>query len=693
MPQWKNRVGRVDFGVRPLPHAAVTGPDHGPRHRPSVVWFGRIVLEAVAVLFGVVGAAAAQLLSIGGLDGQLGFTSTYENQDISHPQQHQHLDRLYLEERGGVRTRGYFYDPDLLRFTAGVELGWFEDHMNNKTDGTSTSLSGDGSLTGFDADVNVLGAKSYGFDVFGNRSEGFTRRDFAGQVKTDLERYGVTWRLQNLPLSSYVSVEQQDIRQRFTLVPAGVQQDERRRMVSYYGERRSSTSTLTVDYHFDDVLDRVLTQGAYQVHSGGVFHLWRFGDYLDDNLASSAQAYNRSGDVSGTTIFEHEELQLRHSRYLTSTYGYTFAMFNQSGSGTTMSHNGFASLQHQLYESLTSSGNVNAGYTELSPGQDVTYGGGLGLGYRKQIPWDATFFATVGTGYQLDDRAVPSGQLAVIDEPHAFPPEEDFLLVNVGVIDSTIVVTDSTKSVIYEPQVDYLIDNSSPPFTRLQRNPISPGRGIPPGGAVLVSYSFKVSGALKVGSRSINLSAGLDFKWLSLFYSGQRLRQDLFTGSASDIFGPVNADTMGVETHWRSDLGEGRLLNEYLTYDANDLRYQAFSFTQSALGNPRRWLTVGLTGTESFYDFSVPRRNRTFFSERGSVGWRSQFGVTVDAFVGFHYQRQTAVPLNQLVEFGTHARWIAGLFTLSLGYDHAVQDIGAFSRAGDLVRFDVIRRF
>jgi hypothetical protein len=67
--------------------------------------------------------------------------------------------------------------------------------------------------------------------------------------------------------------------------------------------------------------------------------------------------------------------------------------------------------------------------------------------------------------------------------------------------------------------------------------------------------------------------------------------------------------------------------------------------------------------------------------------------VTVDAFVGFHYQRQTAVPLNQLVEFGTHARWIAGLFTLSLGYDHAVQDIGAFSRAGDLVRFDVIRRF
>ncbi|MFI5395609.1 MAG: hypothetical protein ACHQ9S_08750 [Candidatus Binatia bacterium] len=210
---------------------------------------------------------------------------------------------------------------------------------------------------------------------------------------------------------------------------------------------------------------------------------------------------------------------------------------------------------------------------------------------------------------------------------------------------------------------------------------------------MLVRYSFNVSGKLKVGNRPINLGASLDFNWLSLFYSGQRLRQDVFAGDASDILGPINADTMGVETHWRSALGEARLLNEYLTYDANDLNYRAFSFTQSALGNPRRWLTVGMSGTESFYDFGMPRRNRTFFSQRGTAGWRSQFGLSIDAFAGFHYQRETAVPLNQLVEFGTHARWVAGQFTLSLSYDHAIQDIGTFNRTGDLVRFDTIRRF
>jgi hypothetical protein len=667
---------------------------------PSNVRKRRLALAAIAMLLVCASSAAAQMLSIGGLDGQLGFGTTFENQDISQQQQHtrQHLDRLYFEERLGVRTRGYFYDPDLVRFALGVELGLFQDHLNNDTNGVPTSLSGDGLLTGYDAEMDVLGAKPYGFQVFGHRGEGFTRRDFAGQVKTDLNRYGVNWRLQDLPLPSYITVEEQDTKQSFTLSPAGVQQDERRRIASYYGERRDDTQTLTVDYRFDDVTDRVLPQGAFQVHSGGVSHLWRFSDFPEENLSSDVRAYQREGEVSGTTLFEREGLHLRHSRDLSSDYNYTFSLFQEPGTGTTTSHNGFAGIQHQFYKSLVSSANVNAGYTDLSPGQDTTYGGGLGFGYTKQIIGGAIFTAGIAAAYQLDDRVVPSGQLPVSNEQHTFCPQfngspcqevTSFSLVNFDVIEPTIVVTDATGGVLYHAQFDYFVDHPSPRRTEIRRNPLGT---IPSTGTVLVSYSFTVSGALKVGSRPINFNVGLDYDWLSLFYSGQRLRQDVFAGTASDVLGPIDTDTAGFALHWHSELADARLLQEYLTYDSKDLTYRAFTFTQSALDSPRRWVTLGLSSTESTYDFSIPHRNRTFVSTRGNVGWRPLSGLTIDTFAGFHYQRETTVPLNQLAEYGTHARWVAGLFTLSLGYDHANQDIGGFSRAGDLVRFDVIRR-
>ncbi len=632
--------------------------------------------------------ADAQSVSLTGIQGDLGFGTNYENEELSQPQGHQHLDRLYLEERLGMRVDGFAYDPALARFTLGGQLGLFQDKVGSDAGGMSTSRAGNGLLTGYDLRLGLLGETPYGLDLFGHRSENNTRRDFAGNVKTDVDEFGAFWRVQNIPFPSYLSFEQVEVKQRFTLLPTGIQQDETRRIVTYNGERRWDTNTLTADYRFDDVSDRARPNGAYQIHNGGIYDVWHFSEDPENYSSSSVRGLQREGSISGTTLLGHEGIHLRHSSSLTSDYSYNIAHLEQGGSGAQMNQTGFAGLQYQLYKSLTSALNGNVGYTDLSPGRDLTYGASSLLDYRKEIFWGGTFVGGVGAAYQLDDRNVPAGTIGVIDEAQTFDMLDEITLNNPDVVVSSIIVTDQTHNG-FALDIDYTIEQRGR-RTVLHRAVFG---GIAQGQAVLVSYTFQGGAELKTAGYPINFNAGLDFEWVYVFYALDRFRESVLKGDPGQTLGPVDSDTAGVQFRWNYGTSQIILLNEYSVYDARDLRYKALNFTQSGSMEARRDLTFTLTGVEGFFDFSEPRRNRTFLSQRGTVSWRPLYTLFLDGFVGFRYQRETGIPRDQLVEFGSRGRWTFGAFTLSLSYDHASQDIGRSGRVGDLVRFDVIRHF
>jgi len=644
-------------------------------------------MSLVVLVVGVRMPAAAQTLAITGIRGDLRFGTSYENDDISETPTHQNLERLYFEERLGLRTDGFAYDPGLARFSLGFELGLFQDKVNNTVNGAKTSQSGDGVLTGYDLRTSLLNQTSYAFDLYGRRSENNTRRDFAGNVKTEVNDFGGLWRLRDLPLPSVVSFQEVETKQHFTLLPTGVQQDETRRIVTYNGERRWDTNTFTADYRFDDVDDRARPNGNYQIHNAGGYDMWRFGA-PDDYLSSTLRALIREGNFNGTTLLEHEGLHLRHSSSLTSDYAYNFAYLDQSGAGSQTSQNGFASLQYQLYQSLTSALTGNVGYAELSPGHDVSYGTAGTVGYHKEIPWGGVLLGGGGVGYQIDDRSVPGGIINVVDEAHTFNAVDQVTLNNPDVEVSTIVVTDQAHDV-FAVGIDYTVESLG---RRTVLNRVVFG-GIAPGETVLVSYTSVAAPELKTASYPINFNGGLDYTWVYLFYDGYRFRQSVLTGNPAQTLGPIDSDTAGVQFRYTYPLGEFVLRNDYTTYDSDDVRYNVFNFSQSGSARAREDLTLTLNALQSFYDFSLPSENRTFLSERASTTWRPILNVLVDGYVGFRYQRETATPRNQLVEFGSRGRYTIGAFTLTLAYDHAIQDVGTSGRIGDLVRLDVIRNF
>ncbi len=647
-----------------------------------------ILACAAALALAWAGVGTAQVLSLGGFGGDASFGLQFESEDISGGgQPDRSLDRLYFEERVGVRTRGAFFDPGLARFHAGVELGLFQDQVDTESGGISASRSGDGRLLGYDVRLGMLGARPYSFDLFGRRGESTSRRDFGGRTRTDAETLGATVRLLRLPLPSTVSFEQQDVRQRFTLLPRGLQRDETRRIATYYGERRGEASMLRVDYRFDDVFDRARPRGEFQVHSAGASHFLRFGSYGDQRLGSSVRFFRREGEQLATsTLLARETLALRHSKSLSSNYSYAFSFFDIPGSQR-MTHSGLASLHHTYYESLGTGVNANATYADLSPGRDFTYGAGLGVGYRKRIPLRGLLLSGVGVAYQITDRRVPQGRLSVFQEVHAFPDAEPVFLDNPDVIESTIVVTDEQGVTVFAPGIDYFVERVGR-RTQLRRNVFG---GIEAGQTILVSYDFGVQQSLKLASRPLNFNAGLDFGWIYFFYFGERLRQRALRGDIAEVLGPVDSDTAGVELRWAYERWSANLLQEYSRYDAVDVRFQGVNLTQSAVMRAHRRLQIGMTAIEGFFTFRLPERSRDFYAARLNASWQPRNRLFVDGFAGVRRQRETTVPTEELVEFGARWRWSIGLFTLILAYDHDVQDIGLVSRTGDLVTFRVAR--
>jgi len=490
-------------------------------------------------------------------------------------------------------------------------------------------------------------------------------------------------------LASTVGFEQLDVRQRFTLLPRGLQRDETRRSATYYGERHGEASVLRVDYRFDDVFDRARPQGEFQVHSAGASHFLRFGAYRDQRLGSSLRFFRREGEQLATsTLLARETLALRHSKSLSSNYTYAFSFFDAPASQR-ITHSGLASVHHTYYQSLGTGLNANATYTDLSPGTDLTYGGGVGVGYRKRIPLSGMFLSGVGIAYQITDRRVPQGRLSVFQEAHAFPDAEPVFLDNPDVIETTIVVTDEQGVTIFAPGIDYFVERVGR-RTRLRRNVFG---GIEAGQTILVSYDFSVQPTLKLASRPLNFNAGLDFGWVYFFYFGERLRQHALRGDIAEVLGPVDSDTAGVELRWAYERWSADLLHEYVRYDAVDVRFQGWNLIQSGSVRARRRLQIGVTAVEGFYTFRLPERSRDFYAARLSASWQPWNRLFVDGFAGVRRQRETAVPTEELVEFGARWRWTVGLFTVLLAYERDAQDIGLVSRTGDLVTFRVARSF
>jgi len=652
---------------------------------PQLLWLALVAASLPWIAPKV--ASGQELFRLYGWHGHLRASGSFENEDVEGAQALT-SERLFFREEVALRTNGHLIDPKLAGFSLGGQVSLVQDELDTTTEGKSTTQTGNGLLYGYDGNLALVQGLPYSLDLFASRSETNVRRTFVGRTLGNSERFGATIHARRFPLQSIATFQQQSSEQRQRLGTTQLQQDETRRTFTYRGRRRGRTSDIDVDYRFDDVADRVRKAGNFQLHLGGVSHIWRAPSELDRALFSNVRIFARQGETDSTSITGNESLTWQLTRNVWSSSNYNFSRFNSNGSKV-MTHRGSAGLRHQWYKSLLSSLHAESTFIDFDQGQELDYGGGAGWSYTKHILWDGRLSASLSSSYLLTDRNVPPGLVGVFEESHSFSDTTPVVLENLDVVATSIVVTDQSQTVVFAEGIDYFVERLGR-RTELRRNPFG---DIDEGDSILVSYDFEVGGPFRIGSRPLSFSSTVDFGWVRFFYTGERLRQDVFKGEAAVTLGSIDSDSMGVELRRRGELLELVALNEYRRYRSVDLDFRSLTFTQTASLSFSRRLAVQLLATEAFHDFSQPDRSRDFFTGRVSVNWHPIPDLVARGFTGFRYQKETGIPLDALLETGLDVRYTMGQITVALFYEFDKHELGGGTRSGNFARLETIRSF
>jgi hypothetical protein len=649
--------------------------------------FGLVV--ATLVLAAARPAAAQQrpYLVITGLRGSLSVNGQGDFETVDPPgQSSRKLRSLIFDERAGLTTRGYFYDPGLIYFILGGEFGWVQD----QSDVDGMSRSGDGDLYGYNLHASFLRDRPYSLDAFALRTTTTLSRDFAGTSRTTSELFGATGHLRDLPVPLTIDVRQEEVDQRFTLSPFVSRSDERRRIARLSGAREWQTQTLDLAYEFNRREDLVNGRASFDLQQADVRHRLYFGRDLQDSLFSSVRVLDVQGNFDTRSILANESLRLFHGHGLSSQYSYLFADLDVS-SGTTRTHTGSATLTHQLYQSLTTNVGAQGSTSSLTDGSISSYGPFFDVAYRKLIPWDGTVTAGTGVTYLLQDQDVPGGIVSAFQERHAFSDATPFFLDSTGVALDTIVVTDTTATILFDEGSDYVVREIGN-RVQIERNPL--GR-IPAAATVLVSYDFEVPPKLRYSNLSTHYDLALDFPWAGVFYSRSHVDATVLEGeNVGDFIEDVRDDRAGFELRVPANRRlTASARQAYEDYRSARLTYTSYELNQLVSYAVTERIILSLTGGESFFDFSEPSRTTDVYVARMIATWRPLAGILVEGFAGIHARNDSLATDTRFIEGGLRSRVRVGRFDLAAGYTHEARTIGETDSMGDSFHFSVTRWF
>ena len=562
-----------------------------------------------------------------------------------------------------LNSNGSIYHPNLARFSLSCDgalgQGWYGNSGGPQN--TQMEWLGNGI-----AEMTLLGNKPYATEAEGSVTHSLSEYNFFGQTTVDTYRYGFR---------------------------TGYEQDKTPVHLSYWHTLQDNSSPgQGGNYSIDS--DTLNLDAENRRENGGSRFLYLLTDYGQNGAGVNTSGVNQTvavGDTehlgqhgnatlnsdasfslldspgnSGNNLNANSGLGVTHSDTLSSGYGAGYAR-STYGSDTSESYTGNASVQHQLYQSLSSG--LSSYYTyadSYGPGgasSTTTYGLSLSEGYNKHLSSWAQLSITGGGGYSHSDTTQSGGAIPVNNEPHSFP--------SVGVpvplsqpdvtVSSILIYKDTGHTVLYPESGNYSVtQNGQVTYITLLNTTI-----IPVNTTVYISYDYSSSGS---GSGSYDttdeiLQARLTL-WNGLLGVYGRSYSIQNSGTAGLILNSSTQYALGVNSVWRFL----RVGAEYDAYDSTFSTYSTARLYQDLIFHPSRVSTLSFgfneiwsiyssgQGKQQLYSF-INRYHRTL-----SSSWAFDFedGVSLQNQAG---SDQTLANFRPGLEFSK------GLFSLKLSYD------------------------
>lgn len=500
---------------------------------------------------------------------------------------------------------GAIYHPALMSFSQYMKFEWrqLESELNHEPAAGSS-----GFLTGYDSRVTLLKDKPYTLNVYARRDQDTFSSPFVSRTESDTTQYGADFRLRYYTLPTVLSYTHSDTRQKgfynstdeFETVELqtsiagiaynGSYEDRHRTTAETFASDVQSTDHYLRGHHFFDA-DRHIRLNSLASYRHTRTHTF---DYS-------------TSDVTERLIWKHtqtveSDYEARHQR----------SIWDESESRTT---SGQARITHVLYENLVTRLCGRYARDDFDRNSEVAYGGLLDLGYNRRIP-GGHLYISASNEYEVLDRNIVELMSQITDEPHVLTSGTVSFLNRRNIDAATIVVTDSTGSIVYINEIDYrisTIENS----VRIRRLPLG---AIADGAAVLVSYSYLSNPAFDSAIYTQSYDARL-FLWsaLTLSYRYRSADERLLSGIAPENDGDMESWGAGMNVVWR---WTETSLDFDDTFSDAGVSTRRWRLEESLTLRPTRSLFWGMRGWYSKTDFKARDDTEDAYGVMASQDWR-----------------------------------------------------------------------
>jgi hypothetical protein len=455
-------------------------------------------------------------------------------------------ERLDIRPKVRLDLDGSVYHPNLLEYDLSLELGQSFEYEQLTQPGAAEpqqERSDQNPLQFYNGQALLLKEKKLSGSVYGNYNlirldNGFFSRRLVYQTG-----YGARLNYSGEVLPWSVSASHREEEETDTRTPRDSMQDE---LTFRASNQRGARGQTLFDYLFQDFARQDFNVPAYT----GIRNSLRLSDSsyaLGKDLHLRSNLYYNdidSSSIPSTTLTLRELLTAQHAANLESRYNYTYG-FSDSGSTESVNQTGRVSLQHQLYDSLSSTVSSDLRDTSQTSLDTFRYGFTVDESYTKQVGDASRLNLGATFSHHSEDRQSSGGDtIQIINEPHTLTDGVITTLNQPNVIESTIEVTDPA-GIPYLEFIDYrVIQRGS--VTEIQR--VVTG-SIPNGGAILVTYRIinTGSGSFTTRQNFYRFRYSLANQLLS-FYGHLRIIEN--NGADQFVLEDLVESVFGIESAW-----------------------------------------------------------------------------------------------------------------------------------------------
>ncbi len=561
-------------------------------------------------------------------------------------------ERPYFKETLTLRNKGYFVSPKILDFEWGVVLGLTQDRyqslsFNRKTNGKFLN----GFFTG-----TFFKKNAFPLTAIWNRTNQNFVFNYGGYTSYKIEKFQLSWVISRFYIPGLIWAERRTTNENWYQINRLVQRKQTRYVLNYSGSKRYRASSLNIRYKVRKVQDFIYSGRNYVLNDGFLRYQYFLDPQKTNQWSSEITYYDRQNEISYRLLRAQQILRLKHLFGFQSNYSYNFSAV-KTLSYRSYLHTVNASVQHQLFQSLTSYAALSGTYNTMNSGKDKSYAFSRGINYNKNLPLEGKLQLSYKWSNGKTDRNVRDIIYKKMAEQHMILNDTPVFLDETNIIGRTIIVYNKEGDIVYEPGEarDYtllFIGNQ----VQLMRTPFS---RIEPEQTILVDYQFRTAPSMQYTTSTKGFNGGLYFRWFSVYYRFNKHRQNLLRGQAltTDFLQNLYFRTRGIKTYLHGERAGLTILFEQKEYEGDKLAYNLLTFSNNFFLRPNSVMTLVSKLNYHRMRYDRLKRTTTIYSVSSEWNWYPTSLFSVQLFGNYRFQEDPVTKTQLNAEYGGYLLW------------------------------------